>query len=99
MNIIYKRVPVEEVSLDELREHENEEDESTLFEHRLGLYCEMDTDTIGVRADLSRLFKQGVFTTGEKKALVKKLADLPLTANERKAFERALLKLRKIYFN
>lgn len=99
MNILYKRVPVEEVSLDELREHENEEDESTLSEYRLGLYCEMDTEGIGVRADISRLIKQGVFNTSEKKALAKKLADLPLSPNERKAFERALVKLRKIYFN
>ena len=38
---IHKRFPVEDISLDELREKENDEDESTLFERKLGLYCEM----------------------------------------------------------
>jgi len=99
MSIIYKRLPVEEISLDELREKEDEEDESTHFEYDLGLYCKMDTEAIGLRVDLSRLFKQDVFTNNEKKALVKKLADLELTTTERKAFQRALVKLRNFYFN
>jgi len=96
---IHKRFPVEEISLDELREKENDEDESTFFEYKLGLYCEMNTDYIGIKADLSRLFKQGFFTANEKKALVKKLAELPLTDAERKYFQRALVKLRKFYLN
>ena len=96
---IHKRFPVEDISLDELREKENDEDESTFFEYKLGLYCEMNTDYIGIQADLSRLFKQGFFTTNEKKALVKKLADCQLTATERKAFQRALVKLRNFYLN
>ena len=61
MNIIYKHRPAEEISLDELREKEKEEDDSTFFEYKLGLYCEMDTDSIGIRADLARLFKQDFF--------------------------------------
>jgi len=85
--------------LDELREKEDEEDDSTFFEYRLGLYCEMDTDSIGIKADLSRLFKQGIFTDGEKKALVKKLADVQLGKNEKYAFHRALVKLRNFYLN
>ena len=96
---IHKRFPVEDISLDELREKENDEDESTFFEYKLGLYCEMNTDYIGIKVDLSRLFKQGFFTANEKKALVKKLADCQLTATERKAFQRALVKLRNFYLN
>lgn len=99
MDSIRKPFPVEEISIDELREKENEEDESTFFEYKLGLYCEMDTDSIGVRTDLSRLFKQGVFSGNEKKALVKKLAGLPLTGIERKSLHRALVKLRNFYLN
>jgi hypothetical protein len=96
---IHKHFPVEEISLDELREKENDEDESTFFEHKLGLYSEMNTDYIGIEVDLSRLFKQGFFTANEKKALVKKLADCQLTTTERKAFQRALVKLRNFYLN
>ena len=99
MSIIYKRVPVEEISLDELREKEDEEDEATFSEYRLGLYCKIDTEAIGLRVDLSRLFKQGLFTGIEKKSLVKKLADLQMSPNERKAFQRALVKLRNFYLN
>ncbi len=97
MNIHYKHVPVEEISMDEMRENENAEDESTFFEYKLGLYCEMDTNSIGIKADLSRLFKKGIFSNSEKKALVKKLADLKLNPLERKAFQRALEKLRNFY--
>lgn len=99
MDIIHKRFPVGEISIDELREKEDDEDDSTFFEYKLGLYCEMDTDAIGLRTDLSRLFKQGIFSKSEKKALVKKLADLPLTDIERKSFHRALVKLRNFYLN
>ena len=95
----YKRFPVEEISLDELREKENDEDESTFFERKLGAFSEMDTESIGIKVDLSRLFKQGIFTANEKKSLVKKLADCDLTATERKAFQRALVKLRNFYLN
>ena len=95
----YKNVPVEEISLDEIREKEDAEDETTLFEYRLGLYCEMDTDSIGVRADLSRLFKKDIFTASEKKAIVKKLGDFKLDPSERKAFQRALQKLKDLYLN
>lgn len=99
MDSIRKPFPVEEISIDELREKENDEDESTFFEYKLGLYCEMDTDSIGIRTDLSRLFKKGIFSDSEKKALVKKLADVPLTGIERKTFHRALVKLRNFYLN
>ncbi len=58
MNIIYKHRPAEEISLDELAEKVNDDDESTFFEYKLGLYCEMDTDSIGIRADLARLFTE-----------------------------------------
>ena len=96
---VYRKHPAEEISLDELRERIAQEDESSLLEYRLGLYCEMDTDSLGVKADLSRLFKQGLFTEGEKKALVKKLADVRLGKNEKYAFHRALVKLRNFYLN
>lgn len=95
----YKSIPVEEISMDELREKEDAEDESTFFEYKLGLYCEMDTDSIGIKADLSRLFKEGVFTPSEKKAIVRKLADYKLNPAERKSYQRALEKLKKYYLN
>jgi hypothetical protein len=59
----------------------------------------MDTESIGIRADLSRLFKNGFFTPNEKRALVKKLADSHLTTTERKAYQRALEKLKNYYLN
>ena len=96
---VYRKFPAEEISLDELRERVAREDDSSLLEYRLGLYCEMDTDSIGIKADLSRLFKKGIFTEAEKKALVKKLADVQLGKNEKYAFHRALVKLRNFYFN
>lgn len=99
MNNLRKKVPVQQISIDELREKENEENESTFFEYQLGLFCEMNTDAIGIRADLSRLFKQGLFSDSEKKALVRKLADFQLSQAERKAFHRALIKLRNFYLN
>lgn len=66
MDIIHKRFPVEEISIDELREKEDDENESSFFERRLGLFCEMDTDSIGIKIALSRLFKKGVFSASEK---------------------------------
>ena len=99
MRIKYKTIPVEEISMDELREKEDAEDESTFFEHKLGAFCEMDTDSIGIRADLSRLFKMGFFSPTEKKALVNKLGDYSLNATERKAYQRAIEKLRSYYLN
>jgi hypothetical protein len=99
MDIIHKRFPVEEISIDELREKVDDEDDSTFFEYKLGLYCEMDTDSIGIKTDLSRLFKKGVFSASEKRSIVKKLADLQLNTAERKAFQRALVKLRNFYLN
>jgi hypothetical protein len=99
MNTKYRHSPAEEISLDELREKEDAEDESTSFEYKLGLYCEIDTDSIGIKADLSRLFKMGFFTPNEKKALVNKLADRHLTVTERKSYQRALEKLKNYYLN
>lgn len=99
MSIKYKTIPVEEISMDELREKEDAEDESTFFEYKLGLYCEIDTDSIGIKADLSRLFKKGIFTPTEKKAIVRKLADYRLNPTERKAYQRALEKLKNYYLN
>ena len=99
MNIKRKTIPVEEISMDELREKENAEDETNLFEHKLGLYDEMNTDSIGIRTDLSRLFKKGFFSPTEKKAIIKKLGDYKLNAAERKAYQRALQKLTSYYLN
>ena len=95
----YKRFPVEEISLDELREKENDEDESTFFERKLGAFCEMNTESIGVRVDLSRLFKMGFFSTSERRALTKKLGDFKLNPAERKAYQRAVEKLKNYYLN
>jgi len=99
MSVKYKNKPVGEISLDELREKEDEEDEGTSFEYKLGLYCEIDTDSIGLRADLSRLFKKGVFSKNERKAIIKKLGDFKLNTAERKSYQRALQKLRNYYLN
>ena len=92
-----KYLPVELISMDELREKEDNEDETTFFEHRLGAFCEMDTESIGIRADLSRLFKMGFFTTSERRALTKKMGDFKLNPTERKAYQRAVDKLRNYY--
>jgi len=59
----------------------------------------MDTGSIGIKADLSQLFKKGIFTKTEKKISVKKLADVHLGRNEKFAFHRALVKLKNYYFN
>jgi hypothetical protein len=99
MKKLRKKIPIKQISIDELRAKENEEDESTFFEYKLGLFYEINTDSIGIKADLSRLFKQDFFSDSEKKALVKKLADLQLSQAERKAFQRALIKLRNFYLN
>ena len=97
MRIKYKTIPVEEISMDELREKEDAEDEATLFEYKLGAFCEMDTDSIGIRADLSRLFKMGFFSTSERRALTKKIGDFKLNPAERKAYQRAVDKLTNFY--
>lgn len=99
MSTKHKTIPVEEISMDELREKEDTEDETTLFEYKLGLYCEMDTDSIGIKADLSRLFKMGFFSASEKRALIKKLGDFQLNPTERKSYQRALEKLKNYYLN
>ena len=99
MSIKYKTIPVEEISMDELRDKENAEDETTFFEYKLGLYCEIDTDSIGIKTDLSRLFKKGFFTPNEKKAILRKLADYKLNPTERKSYQRALEKLKNYYLN
>ena len=97
MIIKYKNIPAFEISLDELREINDSEDEKTLFEFKMGLFYEMDTESIGMRADLSRLFKIGFFSPSEKKALIKKLGDYKLNAAERKAYQRSVRKLRKYF--
>ena len=97
MGTKYKIIPVEEISLDELREKEKAEDETTFFEYKLGLYCEIDTDSIGIRADLSLLFKNGFFSPTERRAIIKKLGDFKLNPAERKSYQRALQKLKNYY--
>lgn len=83
--------------MDELREKEDAEEETGLFEHKLGAFCEMDTESIGIRADLSRLFKMGFFSTSERRALTKKIGDFKLNPTERKAYQRAVDKLTNFY--
>jgi len=97
MSIKYKNFPVKEISMDELREKEDIEDETTFFEHKLGAFCEMNTEAIGIRADLSRLFKMGFFSTSERRALTKKIGDFKLNPSERKAYQRAVDKLTNFY--
>jgi hypothetical protein len=99
MKIKYKTVPVEEISMDELREKEDAEDETTFWEHKLGAYDEMNTEAIALRVDLSRLFKMGFFSPSEKRALLKKLGDDRLNCTQRKAYQRALDKLKNYYLN
>jgi len=93
----HKYLPVELISMDELREKEDAEEETDLFEHKLGAFCEMDTESMGIRADLSRLFKMGFFSTSERRALTKKIGDFKLNPTERKAYQRAVDKLRNYY--
>jgi hypothetical protein len=93
----HKYLPVELISMDELREKEDAEEETGLFEHKLGAFCEMNTEAIGIRADLSRLFKMGFFSTSERRALTKKIGDFKLNSTERKAYQRAVDKLTNFY--
>ncbi len=95
----YKIIPVKEISMDELREKEDPEDETTFFEYKLGLFSEMDKEAIGFRADLWRLLKNGYFNQSEKKALIKKLDNNKLNPSERKAYQRAIKKLRKYFLH
>jgi len=81
-----------------LREKENDEDESTLFEYKLGLYCEMDTDYIGIKADLSRLFKQA-FLPRMRKGDSQKADRMPVNPHRKESLQRALVKLRNFYLN
>jgi len=83
--------------MDELREKEDAEEETGLFEHKLGAFCEMNTEAIGLRADLSRLFKMGFFSTSERRALTKMIGDFKLNPTERKAYQRAVDKLINYY--
>lgn len=97
MRTKYKRVRPKNISLDEVREKISEEEESNQLEFKLGLYSEIDTDLIGIRADLSRLFKNVFFTPAERRAIRKRLSDIPMDDAERKAFERARRKLIDFY--
>jgi hypothetical protein len=97
MRIKRKTLPMEIISLDELREKEDTGDERAGFEYKLGAYCEMDTESIGIRIDLLRLFKNNFFSSCEKNALTKKLGDHKLNTAERKAYQRAVDKLKNYY--
>jgi len=99
MKKIYETIPVVEISMDELREKENSEDESTFFEYKLGVYCEMNTEEIGIRTDISRLFKNGVIPPSGKRAFLKKLSGDILNAAERKAFQRVSERIRTYFLN
>jgi len=91
----YHKRRVIELSLDELTEKANQAGETVPFEYQLGAYYEMDTATLGEIAHIKKLINNGLLTPCEKKALLKKLADQVLDQAERKAYGRAIEKLKK----
>lgn len=90
----YNKRRVIELSLDELREKANRDGETVPFEYQLGAYYEMDTATVGEIAHIKKLIDDGLLSPCEKKALQKKLADQVLDQAERKAYGRAVQKLK-----
>lgn len=84
-----------ELSLDELRERANQKDGNVPFEYQVGACYEMDVATIGEIAHIKNLIKKGLLSPCEKKALFKRLKDCKLDQAERKAYGRAIEKLRK----
>lgn len=96
MILKYKKIPVIEVSLDELCEGINQLGDSTPFEYKLGAYYVMDTDTMGEIANIKRLMKNGFFSPKEYEVITMILADRKLNMAKRKAKERVIKKLRKL---
>jgi hypothetical protein len=91
----FKKHYIIEVSLDELMERAKQRGDSVHLEYQLGAYYEMDTPTIGEMAHIQKLIKDGLLSPCEKEALFKKLDDHVLDTAERKAYQRAVEKLRE----
>lgn len=96
MILKYKKIPVIEVSLDELCEGINQLGDSIPFEYKSGAYYVMDTDTMGEIANIKRLMKNGFFSPKENEVITMILADRKLNMAKRKAKERVIKKLRKL---
>ena len=91
-----KRVRVTQLSLDELRDKVDLEGDSVPFEYEKGLYYEMDFTLIGEMANIKKLINGGIFPPSEKEALEKMLDGYQLDDAERKAYERAIKRLRAL---
>lgn len=91
-----KKIRVTEISLDELKDKADEEGDTVPFEYKKGLYYEMDFTAIGEIANIKKLIKSGALPPSEKAAVEKMLAGYKLNANERKAFERAIKRLKAL---
>jgi len=94
-----KKVRVAETSLDELRVKADEEGDAVPFEYQKGLYYEMDFTSIGEMANIKKLIKSGALPRSEKEAVEKMLAGFKLNAAERKAFERAVRRLKALCYS
>jgi len=94
---LYQIVNVVEVPLDELRERVDPNGNIISTEYKYGLYYEMDSATRGEIANIERLMKKGFFPPKEKEAIIKTLDDYKLNPSERKALERGIRRLRKLY--
>lgn len=92
----YKTRYIIELSLDQLKEIASQNGNKIPFEYQIGAYYEMDKVAIGEMANIMRLIENGYLKRCEKAAVLKKLDDLKLNAAERKSYERAIKKLKKI---
>lgn len=94
---IFQTVRVVEVPLDELKERLDQKGNIISNEYKFGLYYEMDLATRGEIANIERLMKKGFFPPKEKEAIVRALDDYKLNSSERKALERGIQRLKKLY--
>lgn len=91
-----KKLRVVEISLDELREKADQEGDAVPFEYQRGLYYEMDFNSIGEMANIRKIIKSGALPPSEKDAVEKMLKGFKLNAAERKAYERAVKRLKAL---
>jgi len=91
-----KKVRIIQLSLDELREKANRVGDSVPYEFKNGLYYEMDFTRIGEMANLYKIIQSGFLPPHERQAVEKMLGGFKLDSAERKAYERAVKKLKAL---
>lgn len=84
------------ISLDELFEKIDQGLIKNDWQYKHGLYNELDIDTKGEIANISRLIENDNLPPKEKKAIEKMIGNDPLNIAERKAKERGIKRLRRL---